>query len=864
MNKLLSRLLVVFTIGSVVSACGGSNSNGSTTAPVTESIQVTIDAMTDVPVLRGNPTQGALYIHNHGSTPATGVSFSLGNATLKSKLTGLLAKAGLNLSRGIEDNNGFILQNVEQCGTIPAHGSCTVNFSTPSLTVANKGNSLVTVHYKNGSQSISTSQVVNYSYVNPEQFNGLNFTGSLRVTGAQSSTQYVVGYLFGGGKTGQIYKNVVLDSSNPSTRVNNGFINGQDVGANQVIAVEFAVPLQNGVNSFVNITPQWGSSVNSISSASQANGSSGIPLSMTLIPVQNTVNYIFGNVPILNAPTESDAEINVVNNGNANATSGVTAVATGGNANELSIDDSDCATPLLADAVDSCTISFSVSSYNSGTTQVEFKDSNGSVIGTQQVVWTNDKPYPAVVINVTPITNMANPFTIGKGVVESGPITFTITNIGKAPLENVSFNNTITGPVGWTQESSTCPSSGSLGVNETCSIVGELSGTDIGTGTVYYFARGSYDSKDYNFVSLPLYYMIQADPVITITPADVRNMSIIANGESQAELTYTVTNTGIVPAEVTDIGLKAMTTTHMPVIDSSIAGSCSTTTFTLAENESCIVVVKYGPVASTVDVNESGFTNLDVAYNGGLPVVNTNAVSESLNYHLLANNLYIIESISATGVVSGDGSSDSHYYATAAQLATVTVDLRVNESANFALKNFNVNINNLPYGISVIQPTDCPIGTDVRAEMLKDETCVMTFVIDRDLLKTTSGSSMFNFMLPQNMSWTSKLGFQEQPGIQIYIDYLQPTVSFTLTGIAETRELTMTLINESAGISPFAVMVEGTSYWLNEAPVADSPNCSVDSSSYAINCSLSSANLSGVTTYFMPNWLQPESQQVFH
>lgn len=363
-NALKAMLSVV--VASVLSACGGGSSGGANVGNATNTAQLSIDAMTYVPVINGSATQGTLYVHNYGSSAASGVSFDLGSATTKTKLKAVLAKVGLNFG-GYEDANGFVLINPERCGSIPAGGSCAVNFSTPSMSVGNLGNSLVKLSYNGSNGSATTSQVVNYKYVDLAALSGVNFTGSLNVTGVQGSTPHVVGYLYAGGASGTLYKDVNLNSTNATTTISNGFINGQEVVAGQVIAVEFAVAMQSNKTSAANVTPSWGSSK---LQALSLDANSGSPLTLSLTPTQSTVNLIFGNIPVLSAPTTSAAVVNVVNNGNADSSGGLTATATGGNASDLVISNGCGSAVLTANAGNSCQITFSTASYTSGTTTV--------------------------------------------------------------------------------------------------------------------------------------------------------------------------------------------------------------------------------------------------------------------------------------------------------------------------------------------------------------------------------------------------------------------------------------------------------------------------------------------------------------
>lgn len=832
-------------VGALLVGCGGGGSSSSAGGKSSNMAQVSIDAMTSVPVINGSATQGTLYVHNYGATAVNGVSFNLGAATTKTKMKSALAKLGVNLG-GYEDANGFVLINPERCDSIPASGSCAVNFTTPSLSVGNLGNSLVKLSYNSGHGSQSTSQVVNYNYVNLAASSGVNFTGSLNVTGAQGSTQHIVGYMYGGGVSGSIYKGVNLNSTNATIRISNGFINGQEVAAGQVMAVEFAVAMQNSKSSSVNVTPSWG--VSRLQSSSVAVAGSGLPLTLSLTPSQAVVNYIFGNVPVLNAPTTGVSTIYVTNNGNANGTGGLTATATGANANDLIIDYTNCSsTSLLANAVNNCQITFATNSYTSGSTTVEYKDSSGTIIGSQLVVWTNDKPFPAVSIVPTP-TNVS----IGKGVAQSdNSIIFTFTNVGQAPLTNVTYPVTNTGLATWTQDSSNC--NATIGALDTCEIKGHLSGTDDGVGKLYIKAVGSFNSVNYSFVALPVSYSVTANPSLEITPNSV-SVTLLANGVDVKSQTYTVKNVGNDPALFTGITLNDSSSN---VVKPSISGggTCTNNT-TLAENTQCSVVVTYGPAAANLSANESGISTLQVDYHGGTPDTSYNTQA-TFNYKLVGNDSSVEESTTVTGL-TGAGTSGDPYVGNA-NLDPMKLTFKfMNPSVNYPMTNFNVNTNELPFGLVVDGTSTCTTGAAKMNIESNGGSCTLVLALDRTLLSTAGGSVILDFNSP-TATWTTPLGFYSQPGSRIYMNYMQPTVVFALSqnnANFKSTVLSITGSNLDKGANPLSVDVSGVKYWLESSPVNPSSNCTVNSSTYAVNCTLTPANNVESVTYVMPNYLQ--------
>lgn len=831
----------------LLASCGGGSSSSGNSSTSSSVMQVSIDAMTAVPVINGSSTRGILYIHNYGTQTATGLNFGLNNATTNSKIKSALSNLGLHLNGALLNQNGFALLNPERCTAIPVGGSCAINFSTPELAVGDRGNSLVTLSYKINGHNATTNQVVNYQYVSLSALSGVNFTaGSLNVSGAQGNTRHVVGYLYGGGSTGSKYQNVNLVSNSLATNISNGFINGQEVVSGQVIPVEFAVTLQNDKNSGVNVIPQWGG----ISQANVANkttlgtpsAGSGGALSLYLIPAQNTVNYIFGDISVLAAPTVTPVVINVTNNGNADGSGNLTATSDN---NALTIDDSNCvSTALLANAVNSCTISFSVPGYTSGSATVTFKNSTDQTVGTQIVIWTNNMPVPAVYI-----TPNQSSITFGKGVATPDNSTvFTLNNVGKAPLNTATYTPTNTGPATWMQDGTTCGST--IAPQGTCTISGHFVGTNDGTGTLYYQALGSYNSTNYSFVALPLRYEVTAAPSLTITPIGI-SLTLLANGVDVKTQTFNVINQGSDPALFSALSLLESNTQVKPTIS---GGTCSDST-TLAETESCSVIVSYGPAAESNTANESGIAIVNLNYHGGTPDMTYN-VQDNFNYNLVGNDTTVVVG-GPTATIPGNG-EESNPFRGNPSLEPMQITLTyTNPSVNYGLTNFNLNTNNLPYGLVVDPSSTCTTGSAVM-NLAKGQSCNLVLKVDRDLLTTSAsgGSIVLNYTSP-TATWTTPLGFYSQAGSMVYVNYLQPTIAFTLSNNNSyfySTILTMTAANEST-TTTLTVNISSVSNWLESVPINQSSNCSINNSDYSVSCNLKITTMASVT-YIMPNYLQ--------
>lgn len=842
MNKYSYIVSCILGCSLFLSGCNGAGSSTSSPSSPSSnnSLPLTIDPMTTVPVINGSQTRGIIYIYNSSNQVIKNVNYSLGNPTLKSKVKAALGGiSGLKLG-DLEDVNGLHLINPEACTSIPANGSCGVSFTTPALKVGDLGNSTVRISYKNASgETVTTNQVINYNYTELTALDGVHFTGGLNIADKVGTNHRVVGYLYAGGAAGKSYKNVNLSSNNPATRITAGFINGQEMVAGQVIPVEYEVPIQSDTASNIKVTPNWNGADQASSSSKSlksVDSGYGAPLTLSLTPQQNIVNYIFGSVPLMTTPASGSVSVTVLNNGNVNSIGGLTARAVGGDSSSLTIDNSDCSGKILqAYAANTCNISFQPTGYNSGTTTVEYVDSSNNVVGSQQVIWTNDKPFPAVYL----VPNVNN-INFNKDS-SSGSIVFSLSNIGNAPLQNINYSNLVSlDGATWVQDSTTCGTS--IAPAAVCSITGHLTGTDDGTGTLTLKSTGSYAGNSYSFASLAVRFSVDASASLIMTPAST-NWTLLANGINSQSQTYTVSNNGSVEALFNSISLSSMTTNIKP----SITGGTCTGTSVLQPAESCSVVVQYGPAPASNSANESGITNLQVSYHGGTPDVD-HTVQSVINYNLLGNDSYVQTDVTVNNL-NGNGTSNDPYVGNAT-LSNMLVSITyTNKSTNYAMKGFYLNTQSLPFGLDAA--SNCPTILESGAS------CKIDLSVNKTNLKQSSQSVVLNFAIP-TPSWTTPLGFYTQPMSTIYLNYSQPSIVMSLSNNSGSFESTILNIAGTGIVSgsPVTLNVAGVSQWLESSPTDPSSNCTVNGSSYAVQCTLSlSGSTNGSVKYIMPNYL---------
>ena len=167
------------------------------------------------------------------------------------------------------------------------------------------------------------------------------------------------------------------------------------------------------------------------------------------------------------------------------------------------------------------------------------------------------------------------------------------------------------------------------------------------------------------------------------------------------------------------------------------------------------------------------------------------------------------------------------------------------------MQQFNINTNNLPFGMTIkTESTTCATGA-TTGNIPVSGSCNLVLNLDRSLLTSSpyGGSSILNFYTP-TASWITALGQYTQTSGLVYVTYLQPSVTFSLSnnnGKFESTTLSMVASNESAATS-LNVKIGRVNYW--PVTVESASNCTINSDS-SVACDLKAAN-TGSVAYVMP------------
>jgi hypothetical protein len=292
----------------------------------------------------------------------------------------------------------------------------------------------------------------------------------------------------------------------------------------------------------------------------------------------------FGSVPVGTAPTQN---ITLTNAGNQSLQIQNVNIS-GNNIAQFPLAANGCLPTSVLPGGDSCAfvISFAPSATGTFNASLNITDNSGNISNAVQTVsLTGIATPPAPVVNISPTALVFASQAVGS---TSGKQAVTIVNQGSATLNISAIAITGSGasnfgilPAG----SSSCPTSGALAAEASCTVTINFAPLSIGTKSASLSlsdnAAGSPQSVSLTGIAVA--------PTITLSASSLKFGSQDA-GTASAAQNVTVSNTGATP-----VGISGIVLTGTNPTDFIETNNCPQS---LGGNASCLITVKFDPVAT--------------------------------------------------------------------------------------------------------------------------------------------------------------------------------------------------------------------------------------------------------------------------
>ncbi|AUR52620.1 Ig-like domain-containing protein [Aquella oligotrophica] len=467
---LLSILSGVLLISGCSKAVSSSDGN---TLPANDTFNrsILIERSTVIPVIDGNPTTSGVYVRNMTDKTISNISYTI-------------------IHYNVSDN---VVLNTSDCHQIASRSSCLLRFTTPRLSKGASGSAVISANFNTDQH---TNQLINYRYFPSSDYHGVNFSDNTVLFGPND---YTTVYVFAG--NGQSFDNVGFIPSDMSISVNNGLHDDAmvNITKNQVLPLEI-MSSKDIINNHPTISyyQRKSKGLRNVPKDSLRSANNSNVLEVTVTSVYHG-NIAMSNLPVLK-PSQESAILTLINNGNV-------AIDNLQISQDNPIDIRLIATDMLPcgqhlDVGEVCYIKvYHVNPVSSGSTNinVQYTDMyNATMTKSQLVTYYASNVEP--VLTIIPEQSM---ITLKTQTIE--PLSFTVTNIGAAPF---TFTDSIIRSYFSLSGTSAAIVSNNCGAEllplGSCNISVELTSTGSAqdSGYIYLLIKGSYDVKNYSYVSL--------------------------------------------------------------------------------------------------------------------------------------------------------------------------------------------------------------------------------------------------------------------------------------------------------------------------------------------------------------------------
>lgn len=708
-----SNVLRVLLTGAFVlsgTACS-SNDNVSTSSNTSSSAfsgmnPLTIANSGVIPVIGDNNTSSVIYVHNNSNQTISGIKY--------------VAQVNTGTDKFL-DNKSTAL-----CATIPAGQSCSLSFTTPTLSKTTaQGAALITASYDYDNKPYQFSQTLSFKRVDDNTARGVLFSSGVELTSAGNGMAYGTVYAYGSGQN-KVYTVDSITSNKGGVQIIQGNITGKQLQSNYVSALEISAPtnlLSSNNNSKLSKTTLATNATDGFSAILTAQSSSGSnsyssTSNVGVVPVSSGAILTVGNVPIINSSIESTGTFYIINGGNAPATLGSITFPAG----VANTGTGSCGLSLAAGA--GCSIVFSIpQAGGNGNITVDYTGGSASSV-TTTVTWYNSKSEALLQMSANP-----NPLTFSATL--SGATTVTLTNIGGYDLTGVTTSQTTSS--GSATSSVTTPlacvdsnnnSTGTklpIGGSCTYSVTVLDNETDIGKN-INLDISGTYNNGSSQSYSRRLALTYTSNQYKALLSVPVTTMpTIVGDNIESSTAIIVVSNNGEAPAVITNSTLSG-NPAYLTVTNDGCSGA------TVNPSGNCSVALKLGPTIAQSQI--TGNATYSVTYGGGQTPAGTGAgTSDNINYIVQANNQNItMTSVTPSSGITGKGAITESYQISGT-LSSPTVTLTYTNSGTNPVQISGISNTNSPisWAIDTTASSCYSSGNLPSATIAPSSSCTIVF-----------------------------------------------------------------------------------------------------------------------------------------
>ena len=803
------RLLVSAFLCCLTIACSGSNvkSNGGGQSDPAVNASVYISQSATLPIVKGY-TGGSLYLMVNNATKARLV---LTKKVVVPNQSSAIQKilSSINLSSSWSGD-----VDTDQCSTLAGGASCIIKI-TPDTS---NGGGLISLDFYDDTakHTYTAAQVFSYSDA-ISSVNGFYLNSNLGTIGNQSLISVAIPF--------------VLDTNFTSLQLTTQ----ASITSSQIICPGNNYSKGNTCTALITQHGNW-------SNRYQITGKIADRL-MSSQSVQQTVlsgnqpNLLVSGVNVYINPSDGSSvqTISVLNTGNVTAT-GVAPTASSSVSGANFIFSNNNCTSLSPGTY--CTFQLTVNSQvnGNGTVTINYSPLGSSIAPVFNVIFVAITPAPSLSIVTDNLRGLLN---TTQNTTNSVLVTFS--NNGINDLTALTFNSLPNDQFVYSTSgvSQPCALDGSqaLIIGQACSLKIEYTPTSAGqNGNFVIMPKATYLDRRAQEATYQ-----NASQIYDYTSISVSNLNFsLISGQINPQVGANGSNTSSQVWRITNSGATTATNVYMSILPTDPSGSavqvtnnCGTSgsPITLANSESCVINVLYGPSNTPRTIDET----MTVSYKPSnvAPITTTSPTPWTVTFTKAEIIATLVNNASTTwGDLTGAGTSGSPYQFVTSTGNLLRFTVKYNNVGNQDASAFNVAANQLPVGYK-IYGGDCATGITTQTLAPGFNCTLILGVVESQIALYFYPTGALNTAMPGFSYTDSSTGVNQAISgldtVYVTANSWGSVTNSVVVGPAPTHQITITFLLASIasipGLTP--VTIDMSQYLMNLKFTPNQTTCKV-------------------------------------
>lgn len=311
-----------------------------------------------------------------------------------------------------------------------------------------------------------------------------------------------------------------------------------------------------------------------------------------------------------------------------------------------------------------------------------------------------------------------------------------------------------------------------------CKFIMTYTNSNVGTGYGDLNISYNYNGETKDGTSTTINYNTEpALAVLQVAPSSYTYSQIVANNQDVVAHTFTVTNNGANSATISKIDTLAVPYT---IVSDSCIGT------TLNVDDSCDIVVQFGPTANVI-TNQEAILNVEGSNTNPSAIVSATATLNAGARAPNSANFILTNVVLDPAAVRGNGTFESQAFQFESNATNANMILTYQNNGIDSAREFWINTSTLSANYTVeSQISTCPVQVGASITIPVNGNCNLVLKLNRSVAgsKNLSLSNILGNWTDEAGNQVSQMLSESFPNNQVYVSvYAKPAVSFSPSSI---------------------------------------------------------------------------------